>query len=673
VTFSGSKSTDPQGQSLSYAWTFGDGTTGTGVSPTHTYGQVAGVASTQYTVGLTVMNTSGYSGQATTTATIQEAPALTDVAITGVVQTGLTPIVGAHVYLFAANTTGYGQASVSLLNATQTGSSDTVGAYVTTNSTGAFSLSGDYTCTAGQQLYIYALGGNLGTGANAAIGMLAALGACPAAGSAAIFAHVNEVTTVAAAYALAGYAVDATHVSSSGSALALTGIANAFANAGNLATLATGVALATTPAGNGTVPQGEIDTLANILATCVNPAISSANSCSVLFSNAESGGLTGTVPTDTATAAIYIVHNPEVNATSLYQIPSSAPPYAPVLSAAPVDFTLAISYSGGGLSGPYGLAIDAAGNAWVANFTGNSVTKLSNLGAVLSGTGGYTGGGLTAPYGVAVDAAGNAWVTNSGGATVTEISSTGSFVSGAGGYSATGLGQARGIAIDGAGNVWVASYSNNTVVKLTSSGAAAAGSPITGNGLNEPLGIAIDGAGGAWVSNYGGASVTALTSAGTAVTGSPFSGGGLLMPGDVAVDGGGYVWVANYGSSSVTRLSHTGAVLSGSGGYIGGGLDQPFGIAIDGSGDAWVGSQSPFNLSGISSTDVQISGPGGYPNGTLNKPVGVAIDGSGDIWIANDGNNTVSEMIGAATPVVTPIVAGLPAVATSGGKLGSQP
>jgi hypothetical protein len=191
VTFSGAKSSDPQGQALTYAWSFGDGTLGTGVSPTHTYGQVPGVTSTVYTVGLTVTDTSGYSGQATTTATIQETSAVSDVGLSGVVASGSTPIVGAHVYLFAANTTAYGAASVALLNASITGTSDTVGPYVLTGSNGAFSMSGDYSCSSGQQLYIYALGGNPGTGANSSLGLLAALGPCPASGSAAIVAQVN--------------------------------------------------------------------------------------------------------------------------------------------------------------------------------------------------------------------------------------------------------------------------------------------------------------------------------------------------------------------------------------------------------------------------------------------------------------------------------------------------
>jgi streptogramin lyase len=679
VTFSGSGSTDPQGQTLTYAWTFGDGTTGTGVSPTHIYPQVAGQVSATYTVGLQVMNTSGYTGQASTTATIKGVTLLTDVALTGVVATGKKGIVGAHVYLFAANTTGAaglnfpaaaGNASVSLESAALTGVSDSLGAYVLSNGSGGFSLTGQYTCTAGQQLYLYAGGGSAGAGANPSSGLIAAIGSCPAASAPAIVAQVNEVSTVATAYALAGYATDATHVSSSGSALALTGIANAFANVANLETLATGVTLATTPAGNGTVPQAEINSLANILSACVDLS-NSPGSCSALFSNSFSFGMSGIAPTDTATAAIYIAHNPWPNVSSIYQVTASTPPYTPALGAAPNDFTIAIAYSGGGLSGPQGVAIDAAGNAWVTNYNGNSVTKLSSLGAAAAGSP-YTGGGLNNPFAVAVDSTGNAWVSNYGSNSVTELSGTGALVSGGGGY---GVGsKPRGIAIDGAGNVWVANSTGNSVTKLTSAGVAATGSPYSGGGLNGPFGIAIDGAGDAWVTNFGGASVSELTNAGAVASGSPFSGGNILSPEGIAVDGSGSVWVASSGSSTVGRLSHTGQILSVTG-YSGGGLNTPYGVAIDGSGYAWVDSQNPFAVSGFTSTNVQVSGPSGYPNGTLNLPEAIAFDGSGDGWVANNGNNTVTEFIGLTAPVVTPISAGLPVTPTAGGtsNLGTRP
>jgi hypothetical protein len=53
----------------------------------------------------------------------------------------------------------------------------------------------------------------------------------------------------------------------------------------------------------------------------------------------------------------------------------------------------------------------------------------------------------------------------------------------------------------------------------------------------------------------------------------------------------------------------------------------------------------------------------------------IAVDGSGDVWVANNPGNTVSELIGVATPVVTPIAAGLPVTPTADGSsnLGTRP
>ncbi len=268
-------------------------------------------------------------------------------AIRGNVHGGQQPVVGAHIYLFATNSTGYGIASISLLNASATGNSDSIGAYVTTGSDGSFTITGDYACTSVDQVYLYALGGNPGAGPNSAAGFLATLGSCPASGNflgTIPYIWVNEVSTVAAAYAMAGFATDATHVSSSNTPLAQVGIQNALANAANLAVISTGATLATTPAGNGTVPQTTINTLANIIASCVNSTGPSSTACSTLLANAESGGSTGTAPTDTATAAINIAHNPRANTPVLYGLqPELGAPFQPALGSAPADFTISLT------------------------------------------------------------------------------------------------------------------------------------------------------------------------------------------------------------------------------------------------------------------------------------------------------------------------------------------
>lgn len=428
------------------------------------------------------------------TSAVSSAPvqgSLSDAALTGVVSSGTQPVVGAHVYLFAASTTGYGgdgiaasssNASVSLVSAAQTGSSDSVGAYVTTNANGGFSLTGDYSCTSGQQLYLYALGGNAGSGVNSAIGLMAAIGSCPSAGSSAISATVNGASTIAAAYAFAGFATDATHVGSSGTALAQVGIANAFANAGNLVTLPTGVALTTTPAGNGTAQPGLINTLSNALASCAVTSSAASSACVSLFTKALSKGTSGTAPTDTATAAINLAHHP-----------GTVTPNQP----------LSIQYSGGGLYFPNSIAIDGSGNAWITSNRSGGFAEFSNLGAVLSGPNGYIFGGDYGSYGVAIDQSGNAWVIGEG--TIFKFSSTGSLLSGTNGFvvpdAGVGISGANAIAIDRSSNVWI--VGDGSVFELSNSGVILSGNNFISDGLTEGYGLAFDGSDNVWFFSQG--------------------------------------------------------------------------------------------------------------------------------------------------------------------------
>jgi hypothetical protein len=423
-------------------------------------------------------------------------------AIRGAVYGGQSPIVGAQVYLFAANTTGYGSASKSLLTSASNTTEDTTPTdptfddyYVTTLAGGAFSISGDYTCTGGQQVYLYALGGNSGSGSNTSSGLLAALGTCPGVtGStgntfaSSLYVVMNEVSTIATAYAFAGFATDALHVSSSGTTLAKKGIANAFLNASILESLPTGVALTLTPSTVASVPQATIDTLANILAACVNSSgtvtgPTNPTACYTLFTNALSGGTTGAQPTDTATAAINLAHNPAANVAALYALSTATPPFAPALTAQPNDFTVWVNSNPSGTSlvgAPVSLAIDGSGNAWILNNTPffshpGGVTESSSSTVLLSGggTGNYTAGN------------GN-WINAS----------------------------PQGMAIDLSGNVWIALNGSASVLELNSAGTPNASSPFTGGGLSGPISVAIDGSGNAWIADQGNSAITELNSSG---------------------------------------------------------------------------------------------------------------------------------------------------------------
>ena len=96
-------------------------------------------------------------------------------ALQGTVHGWRQPVVGANVYLYAANVSGAAgwgiaasssNASVSLLKSAANTTADVNGNYhVTTDSNGLFTITGDYTCpSAASQVYLYAVGGNAGSG-----------------------------------------------------------------------------------------------------------------------------------------------------------------------------------------------------------------------------------------------------------------------------------------------------------------------------------------------------------------------------------------------------------------------------------------------------------------------------------------------------------------------------
>ena len=588
----------------------------------------------------------------TTTPSLESGPGLR-----GSVHGGQQPINGAKVYLLAANVTGYGQPSVSLLNPASTGQSDSIGGYVTTGADGSFTITGDYSCTSAQQVYLYALGGDAGAGANSASGLLAILGACPASGNflaSVPVIQVNEVTTVAAAYALSGFATNATHVSSPGTPLAQIGIANAFTNAANLADISTGYALTTTPAGNGAVPQTTINTLANILASCINSTTASGN-CNYLFLNTSSGG---NPPSDTASAAINIAHKPSAQIAALYSLAASSPPFAPSLTIQPSDFTLALHFTGptiapSGYSGT-NIAIDGSGNVWTFNNVSGSytVTMMSFTGAVLSGSTGYVAGGdaTTPPGALAIDQSGNAWLT--GSSHIYKISSTGSIAT-----FVPDEGSSYGkVAIDASGNAWINSTSSTgSLVELSPNGTDlhfTSASPIGNSG------IAIDGSGIIWTAGLTNSLYGTPIATGTNIN---VTESDLSNPSLVAIDAAGNPWVLSnlvsgttYFLTQFTYNSSTQIYSPAS--YITSDL-RPGGIAIDGAGTVWTAPNYPTpQISGYANTGSGIYSVATYGTNSYSA-LGLALDPSGNIWTANDAS--ITEYIGASIPVVTPLSAGV--------------
>jgi hypothetical protein len=383
------------------------------------------------------------------------------------------------------------------------------------------------------------------------------------------------------------------------------------------------------------------------------------------------------------------------------------------------------------------LAVDANGNIWVANHETASATSNPPLAASLvelSPTGGViqqvlTGGQLYGPGEIAIDPAGNVWVPNFGTTTptspfgyqktVVEFPASGS--------PATGkvfnvAGGPFGVASDGVGNIFVGEATkaitntgggNGTPgadVEEIPAGSAAGTTPtvissvIPGYAADLFSAIEVDskyrvyltsdvsslfaliptasGSGSATTYAYNSALVGTVSSTGLA---------------SLAIDNADHAWATNFVNMTTSQgplyeFSITGAagsqVLAAnpSSGVTGGGLDFISLSAVDGAGNIWVSDNTTtIEVSEFSNAGVPLSPTTGFVH-TTDDPVGIAIDPSGNVWLGGAASSThaaaagkvaaggyITELVGAAVPVVTPIAAGLPAIAGGTSLLGTKP
>ena len=176
---------------------------------------------------------------------------------------------------------------------------------------------------------------------------------------------------------------------------------------------------------------------------------------------------------------------------------------------------------------PHGVALDGAGNVYVAELSGNKIRKISPAGIVstLAGSGApaYGDGTGTAasfknPTGLAVDQSGNVYVADTGNYDIRKVTPTGVVTTLAGSNSSgavdgTGtsasFGLPAGVELDPGGNIYVADSASNQIRMVTSAGVVTtvAGSSVRGdaNGpagsatFNTPTGVALDASGNVYV------------------------------------------------------------------------------------------------------------------------------------------------------------------------------
>lgn len=621
--------------------------------------------------------------------------------IQGSVHGGQSPVTGAKVYMLAAGTGGYGTASTSLIPTSKNGVngvSCSGGAngycYVTTDGSGNFSVGGDYLCTLGQQVYIVAVGGNPGASGsgvnNTAIVQMAGLGGCPAAGNLAAqvpYLVINEVTTVAFAYAMGSFGTDAYHIASSGTPLAQTAIANAMLNANNIVALAWGAAMPVANVNSNSVaPQAKINALADIIATCVNTTAATSTQCSNLFNASKNSA--GTKPVDEATALFNIVHNPSANASTIWGLYPSTPVFTPVPSAAPTDWTMPVVYNNvaGQVSN---IAMDSNGNAWINDSTNKAVVRVSAQGAVSSFK---NGGSFGAIAGVAVNpVTGRIWASDTTNNKVYILDSTGSLLTT---ITLGSLNKPAAIAFDTSGNGYVVNSGAYLISEYNSAGTLLRTATYP-SAQGYSTSIAVDYSGnvytGAGTGNAGVGALPAATTTSQYYSGSNNGGvysialddtnNTVLTPAQYWTQANN-VWTMSAGAGIGWRYYFytTGYQFGGivDGTYIGwvGGMTtstSPSSLAFDGAGNLWVAEATPTKNSTYPLSAYTVSSgytltaiaANGFTTGTAAPAstapaTGATVampDTAGNVWVANT-DGTVSQMLGLATPVVAPLVPG---------------
>jgi hypothetical protein len=563
---------------------------------------------------------------------------------------GKLPIVGAAVQLYAAGTTGNGSAGTAMLTSA-----------VTTDANGAFTVPAGYACpAAASQLYVIVRGGQVGTAAtNAAITLATAIGACNQLTASSQFV-VNEITTAATAWGLSQFLSAGGNVGASSTNA--QGLTNAVATVANLANLAAGTSPGASFPKTGASPAAKINSAANLLNVCT--AATSSAGCAPLFSATTPSG--SAAPTNTLDAALALVRSPGSNIATLYTQSTASSAFTPALTSAPADWTMFINYTGGGMNSPSGVGIDATGNVWVASYF-SAVSEFSPIGASLFPTG-ITSGGLFHSYGLAVDAQNNVWVPNEDSTatgvnntlgTVTVLNSAGQLLSGPTGFIDGGIQYPVALAVDTNATTWVINFRNNSLTLLSSSG-----KPLSGpNGyaspkLVFPVAIAIDANHNGWLANSEDVTVTKVSPDGSQITSYACCNG----PAGIAIDQRGFVWAANYMGDSISQLASNGTVVSSGYSDNKASIWHPQGLAIDGSGHVWItnylGSSITELAGSATSSPGQILSPtAGYAKDAgLNEGFAIAVDSSGNLWITNFFTNTLTEIVGLATPVKTPQV-----------------
>jgi uncharacterized protein (TIGR03437 family) len=357
------------------------------------------------------------------------------------------------------------------------------------------------------------------------------------------------------------------------------------------------------------------------------------------------------------------------------------------------------------LAYPQSVAVDSAGNLYIADASNSRIRKVSNgVIATVAGNGGFgfSGDGgpavsaqLNGPTGLAVDSAGNLYIADQSNQRIRKVSN-GMITTVVGGGTSIGdngpVASAQfapaGVAVDSAGNLYIADQLNQRIRKVSNGvittvagngtqGYSGDNGPATSAEFEDPVGVAVDSAGSLYIADHANDRIRKVTNgvivtvAGNGTVG--FSGDGgpatnaqLSWPGGVAVDSAGNLYIADSDNFRIRKVSNgVIATVAGNGmsGFSGDNgpatsaqLAYPSGVAVDSAGSLFIADSNNNRIRKVSNgviTTVAGDGVPGYSgdNGPatsaqLAYPSGVAVDSAGSLFIADSNNNRIRKVSG---------------------------
>ncbi|OQW93914.1 MAG: hypothetical protein BWK79_08640, partial [Beggiatoa sp. IS2] len=345
---------------------------------------------------------------------------------------------------------------------------------------------------------------------------------------------------------------------------------------------------------------------------------------------------------------------------------------------------------------PQGIAVDTAGNLYIADTGNNRIRKVDTGGTIT--TVAITGISLSGPEGITVDSGGNLYIADTYNNCIRKVDTNGVVTTVAGngvvGYNGDNipatsayLANPQGVDVDVSGNLYIADTDNHRIRKVTSgtittvagdgvAGYSGDGTSATSARLNKPQGVAINSSGNLYIADTDNHRIRKVDTSGTITTvagdgvagysgdGAPATSARLNKPQGVAIDSNGNLYIADVGNQRIRKVDTSGTIttIAGNGGtgYNGDGIlatsaslsYQQFFIAVDDSGNLYIADTNNHRVRKVdtSGTISTVAGTGSYGsyNGDgipatsayLNYPQGIAIDSYGNLYI-NANNNYI--------------------------------